>query len=43
MTPIKTPKKLIVVALTLNAISVAAAREMSICYGHPSALHLWQI
>lgn len=43
MIPIKTPKKLIEVALTLDAISVATAREMSIRDGHPSALHLWQI
>ena len=41
MTPIKTPKKLIEVALPLDAINVAAAREKSIRHGHPSTLHLW--
>jgi len=40
-TPIKTPKKLIEVALPLDAINVAAAREKSIRHGHPSTLHLW--
>lgn len=39
--PIKTPKKLIEVALPLDAINVAAAREKSIRHGHPSTLHLW--
>ena len=34
-------KKLIEVALPLNAINVAAAREKSIRHGHPSTLHLW--
>jgi putative DNA methylase len=38
---IKTPKKLIEVALPLDAINVAAAREKSIRHGHPSTLHLW--
>ena len=38
MTPIKTPKKLIEVALPLDAINVAAAREKSIRHGHPSTL-----
>jgi putative DNA methylase len=38
---IKTPKKLIEVALPLDAINVAAAREKSIRHGHPSSLHLW--
>lgn len=41
MTAIKTPKKLIEVALPLDAINVAAAREKSIRHGHPSTLHLW--
>lgn len=41
MHPIKTPKKLIEVALPLDAINVAAAREKSIRHGHPSTLHLW--
>lgn len=35
MTPIKTPKKLIEVALPLDAINVAAAREKSIRHGQP--------
>src|SRR6202158_626420 len=34
-------KKLIEVALPLEAINVAAAREKSIRHGHPSTLHLW--
>jgi putative DNA methylase len=38
---IKTPKKLIEVALPLDAINKAAAREKSIRHGHPSTLHLW--
>ncbi|HGJ8935514.1 TPA: DUF1156 domain-containing protein [Pseudomonas aeruginosa] len=41
MYPIKTPKKLIEVALPLDAINLAAAREKSIRHGHPSTLHLW--
>jgi putative DNA methylase len=41
MTPIKTPKKLIEVALPLDKINEAAAREKSIRHGHPSTLHLW--
>ena len=41
MTPIKAPKKLIEVALPLDDINVAAAREKSIRHGHPSTLHLW--
>ena len=36
-----TRKKLIEVALPLDAINVAAAREKSIRHGHPSTLHLW--
>jgi putative DNA methylase len=38
---IKVPKKLIEVALPLDAINVASAREKSIRHGHPSTLHLW--
>jgi putative DNA methylase len=35
-------KKLIEVALPLEAINVASAREKSIRHGHPSStLHLW--
>ncbi len=34
-------KKLIEVALSLEAINVASAREKSIRHGHPSTLHLW--
>ena len=34
-------KKLIEVALPLDAINRAAAREKSIRHGHPSTLHLW--
>lgn len=41
MTPIKAPKKLIEVALPLDKINEAAAREKSIRHGHPSTLHLW--
>lgn len=37
----KIPKKLIEVALPLDDINVAAAREKSIRHGHPSTLHLW--
>lgn len=39
--PIFSPKKLIEVALPLDDINVAAAREKSIRHGHPSTLHLW--
>lgn len=39
--PVKTPKKLIEVALPLDAINIASAREKSIRHGHPSTLHLW--
>lgn len=39
--PVKTRKKLIEVALPLDAINVASAREKSIRHGHPSSLHLW--
>jgi putative DNA methylase len=42
MTPaVISPKKLIEVALPLDAINVASAREKSIRHGHPSTLHLW--
>ncbi len=34
-------KKLIEVAIPLEAINVASAREKSIRHGHPSTLHLW--
>ena len=36
-----TRKKLIEVALPLDAINRASAREKSIRHGHPSTLHLW--
>ena len=36
-----TRRKLIEVALPLEAINKAAAREKSIRHGHPSTLHLW--
>ena len=39
--PIYSPRKLIEVALPLDAINVACAREKSIRHGHPSTLHLW--
>ena len=38
-TPYK--KKLIEVAIPLEAINEASAREKSIRHGHPSTLHLW--
>lgn len=41
MQKIKSPKKLIEVALPLDDINAAAAREKSIRHGHPSTLHLW--
>ena len=41
MSNIKSPKKLIEVALPLDDINAAAAREKSIRHGHPSTLHLW--
>ena len=37
----RTRSKLIEVALPLDAINKAAAREKSIRHGHPSTLHLW--
>ncbi|MBU6152023.1 MAG: DUF1156 domain-containing protein, partial [Chloroflexi bacterium] len=36
-----TKRKLIEVALPLEAINAASAREKSIRHGHPSTLHLW--
>ena len=41
MSDIKSPKKLIEVALPLDDINREAAREKSIRHGHPSTLHLW--
>lgn len=41
MSVIKSPRKLIEVALPLDRINAAAAREKSIRHGHPSTLHLW--
>lgn len=41
MVEVKTPRKLIEVALPLDAINEAAAKEKSIRHGHPSTLHLW--
>ncbi|CZF77174.1 hypothetical protein GCE9029_00052 [Grimontia celer] len=41
MTKVISPKKLIEVALPLDDINAAAAREKSIRHGHPSTLHLW--
>lgn len=40
-TPTPYRKKLIEVALPLEAINKASAREKSIRHGHPSTLHLW--
>ena len=37
----KTRKKLIEVALPLEAINIASAREKAFRHGHPSTLHLW--
>lgn len=37
----RTRRKLIEVALPLDAINAASAREKSIRHGHPSTLHLW--
>jgi len=39
--PIRSPRKLIEVALPLDAINAACVREKSIRHGHPSTLHLW--
>ena len=41
MNAARTRKKLIEVALPLDAINTASAREKSIRHGHPSTLHLW--
>ena len=41
MTTTGVRKKLIEVALPLDAINKAAVREKSIRHGHPSTLHLW--
>jgi len=41
MSEIKYKKKLIEVAIPLEAINAASAREKSIRHGHPSTLHLW--
>ena len=38
---VKSNKKLIEVALPLDAINKASAKEKSIRHGHPSTLHLW--
>jgi putative DNA methylase len=38
---IKSPRKLIEVALPLDKINEAASREKSLRHGHPSTLHLW--
>ena len=38
---VKARKKLIEVALPLDAINAASGREKSIRHGHPSTLHLW--
>jgi putative DNA methylase len=39
--PIKSPRKLIEVALPLDAINTAAAKEKTIRHGHPANLHRW--
>ncbi|WP_320674005.1 DUF1156 domain-containing protein [Prochlorococcus sp. MIT 1341] len=39
--PVKRRKKLIEVAIPLEAINAASAKEKSIRHGHPSTLHLW--
>ena len=39
--PVVSKRKLIEVALPLDAINKASAREKSIRHGHPSTLHLW--
>jgi len=39
--PVKRRKKLIEVAIPLEAISAASSREKSIRHGHPSTMHLW--
>jgi len=39
--PVQRRKKLIEVAIPLEAFNAASAREKSISHGHPSTLHLW--
>jgi len=39
--PVKSPRKLIEVALPLDGINAACVREKNIRQGHPSALHTW--
>lgn len=39
--PVKAPKKLIEVALPLDAINKESAKDKNIRQGHPSTLHLW--
>jgi putative DNA methylase len=39
--PIKSPRKLIEVALPLDAINTASAREKLLNRGHPNTLHIW--
>ena len=41
MPVVRARKKLIEVALPLDAVNKASAREKSIRHGHPSTLHLW--
>lgn len=41
MQAIKTPRKLIEVALPLDSINEASAKEKSIRHGHPSTMHIW--
>lgn len=41
MAEIKSPKKLIEVALPLDDINEASGKEKSVRHGHPSTLHLW--
>ena len=41
MTTVKTRKKLIEVALPLEAMNVSSAKEKTIRHGHPSNLHRW--
>jgi putative DNA methylase len=38
---VRSRKKLIEVALPLEAINIASAREKALRHGHPSTLHLW--
>ena len=40
--PVKRRKKLIEVAIPLEAINAASAREMGIRHGYPSTLQLWR-